>query len=405
MGNHVIRYMIYDAVEPQYIERRLEEYAAKGFRLDHFTGRFMTFEKVEPFQARYRLDPSPMSEAEIPNDDRVTLYEDLGWNYVCNYGRYYHVYVTLDPSAPELHTDPQLHARAFRRMTLSYCGGSLFYLGLFALWAALLLHGLLKDGTPLLNWIQTGTVMIVLVLGMLLFLLAVEILQAVRFFRFVRQVQRGQDRSLRQSTFWIASRWVLLTVAVLVCCLSLFAKRFKTMTTVVSYPEYAGSLPITLADIEGDGFEYGSYFMKHTDFDLYNYVQTSKDVLAPSMILLRQYNRNDTAYLCLQIFQMRNDRLAERLMNELEQRLLNQESAVLSKIPMDGEGSFYYQGTVQEYDLLKQLNTTGDIYAYQRAENTYQFLFLREGQTLFYLCYRGTHDLREQIPLLEAWQP
>ena len=85
------------------LESWLEEQAAQGLfpqRLDAWA----TFVPTGVPGTRFRLEVCGRPGA-APEPDRLELYQAQGWDYAFTVGRAYHLFYTLDPSAPELYSD------------------------------------------------------------------------------------------------------------------------------------------------------------------------------------------------------------------------------------------------------------------------------------------------------------
>lgn len=98
------------------MESWLEDLAAKGLFLDRdglFLG-FASFVRREPARLRFRLEATDttgglFSPTHDPDDEIIELHQLMGWDYRGRWGQF-HIYVTADPDAPELHTDPRVQA-------------------------------------------------------------------------------------------------------------------------------------------------------------------------------------------------------------------------------------------------------------------------------------------------------
>lgn len=82
------------------LEARLEQEAAKGWRLTAWVSWFAVLERAEPAQCRVRIQPrAPEERADW--EARLEVYRDLGWTYATQMGDY-EAYYCDDPAAPEL---------------------------------------------------------------------------------------------------------------------------------------------------------------------------------------------------------------------------------------------------------------------------------------------------------------
>ncbi|MGI6264212.1 MAG: DUF2812 domain-containing protein [Acutalibacteraceae bacterium] len=98
----------------------LEEMARQGWLLTGINT-VLTFSKAAPQERRYAVEVfDRSSESETRPNPQAEEYIDYcgaaGWNWVCSRGKI-HVFVTADPSAPPIETDPQAQMRTIVRST------------------------------------------------------------------------------------------------------------------------------------------------------------------------------------------------------------------------------------------------------------------------------------------------
>lgn len=102
----------------------LEDRAAKGDYLSEYTV-FPVFDRGEPRQVRYRLEPLARRKEREPDPRRREDYESLGWRFVCAVRGGFHLWRCDDPAAPELFTEPESEGAAYRRLIRSIWRGEL----------------------------------------------------------------------------------------------------------------------------------------------------------------------------------------------------------------------------------------------------------------------------------------
>ncbi len=120
------------------IQQWLEAQAQKGLFLDpegYVLGMFQ-FQRGEPRDAKYRLEPIPDRSAVYPieaNDPEPEFLEisgAFGWEYLAKYKEFY-IYRSFDPEARELNTDPEIQAMALeevkKRSFYSLCSVCLLF--------------------------------------------------------------------------------------------------------------------------------------------------------------------------------------------------------------------------------------------------------------------------------------
>ena len=100
--------------EPAAIQSWLEWEARRGWRITGHNGWFCTFQKTEPKECRVRIQPHG-PESNEAYWERLETYEEMGWEHAVNLKLDYGVYYCDDPDAPELYTDPEIWALAWKK--------------------------------------------------------------------------------------------------------------------------------------------------------------------------------------------------------------------------------------------------------------------------------------------------
>ncbi len=396
MGKMTHRWFPYKSTDLESVEAALADYARKGLKLVSIGSLFAEFEKVAPYEARYRLDPIQQRPVPMePDADMLALYAESGWEYVDSWGDDYYIFTTSNASAPELHTDPALHAYALRRQLRSVVINLVLMTVALVGLVIWLLYALFQDGTPALNWLEAGTAGCLYVFIVLTLLTAGDIAQYVRFLRTLRAIRQGaasSGKDRHRSTALIQTASFLLS---LTACFSwLVVRALGPEPVEYNFEDYTGTLPfLTLAEIEGEeNFVYDVSEYRGLNFS--NYITESSDLLAPRMLELKQYGqkregRNRT-YLLVQYYELKTEWMAERVLTDL----MTQAEDVISEGPDTlslSPGSEGY-ACVQILTDRSIFDSVGDIY--NLDEETYQFLFLRSGCQVIKLCYRGEQDLQ-----------
>lgn len=187
------------------LEQWLEQLAAKGLFLKKYRPLVCTFEKGEPKQVRYRLEPYPYSLAVDFPDDMVELFQECGWRHV---GEVHHemlIFSCADPHAPEPHTDPDIQLeqwnKLYQKARKDFFLMGLFFLGCLAVCAGALFWG----GTPLARLLASN----VLVLEFLLFLFLRPLLELAVYYSRARElaaVIRELEGQPKKRRLWFPSR-------------------------------------------------------------------------------------------------------------------------------------------------------------------------------------------------------
>ena len=90
---------------------------------------FPVFDRGEPRQVRYRLEPLARRKEREPDPRRREDYESLGWRFVCAVRGGFYLWRCDDPAAPELFTEPETEGAAYRRLIRSIWRGELLLAG------------------------------------------------------------------------------------------------------------------------------------------------------------------------------------------------------------------------------------------------------------------------------------
>lgn len=173
------------------MESWLEDLAAEGLYLDRdglFLG-FATFVPGKPAKLRFRLEATDtnggmFSPTHDPDEDTIAFHQDMGWEYRGRWGQF-HIYVTDDPRAPELHTDPRVQAltiQALNKFQRTELTGIFWYSLIF--WFS---HGSILF-TLTAAW---GVFKSLLLIGFLLSFVVVKLVGLVRMLRLKHQLRQG----------------------------------------------------------------------------------------------------------------------------------------------------------------------------------------------------------------------
>lgn len=374
-------------------ERWLEGRAAKGWKLVSYTGKFPKFEKTAPFKARYRLD---YHHDRNMDDEQVALYEEAGWEFVDTLGEQFFIFMTTDPHAEELHTDPEMQAYAMRKLMRDHVLGLVLAAVVLTLYIWWLVHEVNKVSTPVAELIRTGPGPILYGIATLGFLTYVQVSQAIRFIKIWKQLRRGEHRpkekSYRKAAFSDGLGWIVALVA---CFSWLIVDAMDPRTRINNVSDYPEPLPfLQLHEIEQkDNFEYDSTIYNGTDWA--NYIEYSSTPFATQIMDAKQYGASTPtengrdSYLYTTYFNTVHEKLASRVLFELMQGVKDDFAYEWSEPTLPGVQEAYYatNGEKTEDDLE---SASGDLYF---RDKTYQFLFLRMENQVIKICYQGTQNL------------
>lgn len=244
------RYPPCSMLDVERLESWLTDMAAEGWHLQD-TGIFLrtfVFEKGEPRNVRYRLEPGT-GEPDYP---AKMLFKELGWEPVMGYSQFY-IFRALSPDVPELNTDPAVQLMTMKRLQRK----TLFWnLIAFAL-VPFLLATRFGEGYRFL--ITFGALVSVLLLGIMAFFVVELVVQIVQSGAVVRKLKAGIP--LDHNKPWRKYAWYhrIGTVAVLI----FYAVYMMSMLTQCSasvaqmdrsIAEYQGDPPfVTMTDLCPEG--------------------------------------------------------------------------------------------------------------------------------------------------------
>ena len=116
MKNAFVRRLVpVDFLDLDGLELWLEEMAAKGLHFQGFGALFAHFQRGAPAQVRYHAEPTPDKRRDVIPGQAADCGE-LGWRYVGKIG-WLAIFRTIDPDAPDFHTDPVTQSYTLERMT------------------------------------------------------------------------------------------------------------------------------------------------------------------------------------------------------------------------------------------------------------------------------------------------
>ena len=273
------------------LERWLEDQAAEGLILsrDGFMLGFGTaaFEASTPKKMRFRLEPAelPVGILADGEPDKVEFHTDLGWDYHETYGQY-HIYSTADPTAPELHTDPEIQAytieKAKKRLRSNLIN--------LIIW--LLLMPIIRNHFQFLRAFLAAGTPVLLAFG---YVWLTPLIRKGRELLYLRRkvsaIRSGEERTnspdpdWRRRTIAYNLRRVFSILCILLVVWGMFWYADVLDKRKIYLPDYDGNLPFpTMCDLAGTD----SYVPLFKNDKRYDYVQFMSDILAPTIIHFHQ---------------------------------------------------------------------------------------------------------------------
>lgn len=234
--------------EPDSIQSWLEWEARRGWRITSYNGWFCTFQKTEPKECRVRIQPHG-PESNEAYWERLDAYKEMGWEHAVNLALDYGVYYCDDPNAPELDTDQEVYALAWKKPVRK---------GLWSAWGLLVAAVFImvspvfyrENFMEFLMLADFRMLFCVLLAGPLLFVMALRQLWKVS--RVCKALSAGvapPDGSWKRSRNWGRASLLLLLCLILVMPVFdlIWAINIEAVSTTdipyVSHEELAPELP------------------------------------------------------------------------------------------------------------------------------------------------------------------
>lgn len=359
----------------------LADLAEKGLFLVSSGNYFAKIETAEPAKVTYRLEvtANPLLRAD-PDNKKILFFQEFGWEYVCTFGNYFHVYRSELENPPEIHTDPKQQAQAFARI----CWAQAF--------AAMLLFGMLfytlhSGILSLANIVKLGLP----ILFALLFWISLPIACAAHSFRLYRIYRRLKNGAhLEHSSDYrnrlplrylqrIVPAAAFVIILASIYGLSIISNKSERLEIPESFPM------VSLAEIEQEDSlrlapsgNYGNCILHNQTF------------LAPEQYTVRQAasvngrqwaDDPDRAYspsLTLELYRLRFPSLAGPALHSLKQYSTKYDTWETETLEVFGAEEAY---------LCTSEENPGP-----------QQVFLRTGDTVICLDYRGESEIRPFLP-------
>lgn len=363
------------------VETWLADLAEKGLFLVSSGNYFAKFETAEPAKVTYRLEvtANPFLRAD-PDNKKILFFQEFGWEYICTFGNYFHVYRSGLENPPEIHTDPKEQAQAFARICWAQAFAAML---LFGMLFYILHNGILS----LANIVKLGLP----IQFALLFWISLPIAcaaQSFRLYRIYRRLKNGahlehsSDYRNRLPLRYL-QRIVPMTAFIIILAsvygLTIINNKSEQLEIPESFPM------VSLAEIEQEDSlrlaPSGGYG---------NCILHSQTFLAPEQYTVRQTasvngrqwaDDSDRAYspfLTMELYRLRFPALAEPTLHSLKRH--STRYGIWEKETWEGFG-------------------TEEAYLYTSTESPgQQQVFLRTGDTVICLDYRGESDIRPFLP-------
>ena len=406
MGKEKTKYIPFGAYEYEYMEAWLEDLARNGWILKSMFSCFATFEENEPKELRYRIIPNAAFKAK---DEEISFYEENGWHFAdCSRGL--NVFYCEDPQIPELFTDTNSFSRRTRNYAIA-AGIAVFGFGYLA-WQNLSNgHDLFLSGDGILHTIHEMGALLFLSLSLLLILaVVVSIWCIIRYAQHAKRIACEQKIEGKQDYHRVAAinkTWMsiaLLCVAGLIIGWATTAISYDDVPTVQNKhhpvdleqvdPEFSSAID-TVLTMQSEGYWPDSYDYWVTPretilFSEYREVYaeySDSDINLETGALQKHNDPEGTPLLSEEHYyfaiyaKARSEKIAARYLEE------NRQSVIKDDL-VDKFGSDEKSISAEDFDTVDYLHT---------YDIGYQYLFLRRGKEIEYICYLGPEKLEDHI--------
>lgn len=363
------------------VETWLADLAEKGLFLVSSGNYFAKFVTAEPAKVTYRLEATanPLFRAD-PDYKKILFFQEFGWEYICTFGNYFHVYRSELENPPEIHTDPKEQAQAFARICLAQAFVAML---LFGMLFYILHSGILS----LANIVKLGFPM----LFALLFLISLPIAYAAQSFRLYRIYRRLKNGILLEHSSDYRNRLplrylqrIVPAAAFVIILASVYGLTIiNNESEQLEIPE---SFPmVSLAEIEQEDSlrlapsgDYGNCILHNQTF----FAPEQYTVRQAASVNGRQWtddpDRTYSPSLTLELYRLRFPSLAGPTLHSLKR--------------------YSTRYGIWETETLEVLGAE-EAYLCTSAENPkQQQVFLRTGDTIICLDYRGESEIRPFLP-------
>ena len=201
-----------DLLDWSAIEGWLEHMAQKGYQPKKTFGMRVGFEKAGYSHTRCRLVPVVRAEDD-PEPEFLEFCQGAGWQHVDHLYSTYHLYITHDPEAPELFTDPVTEEWILSRLDKYNRNGWIFIGISVLLAAAIFLYSSFKNALTGWNLLLGNVLLLILILCIQLFLYP-----SIRRRKRKHRAQLRAGISVEHGLGWETARkayWVDILVRVL----------------------------------------------------------------------------------------------------------------------------------------------------------------------------------------------
>ena len=405
MGRDKTKYIPFGVYEYEYMEAWLEDLARKGWILKSMYACFATFEESEPKELRYRIVPNAAFKAK---DEEISFYEENGWHFAdCSRGL--NVFYCEGPQIPELFTDTKSFSKRARGYAIA-AGIAVLGFG-YLLWQNLSNgHDLFWGDDGLLHTIhETGALLFLSLSVLLVLAVVVSLWCMIKYALHAKRIAFEQKIERKRNYRRIAAANKAWMSVALACVVGMIIGWAMTAISYNDVPEVQNkNHPASLEQVDSefstaidtvltmqaeghwpDSYDYWVTPKKTILFSEYKevYAEYSDSDISDTGTLQKQNDPEGTPILSEERYywgmyaKARSEKIAARYLEENRQSVIKDD--LVNKLGSD-EKTFSAKGFDEAYYLH-----TYDI--------GYQYLFLRKGKEIEYICYLGPEKLEDHI--------
>ncbi len=373
------------------METWLSNMAEKGYLLYDLGHLFGKFTKSEPKKIRYRLEPVG-SDPEYPTLLMKDLYEENGWRYIATFRKLFHVFMTEDTSAQEIHTDPVVQSQSLEMLSRRRRNAILFSSIYELVFILLTISGLLFRNLWVRYYILDFNpalyvaIPVYILMGIFIVISDVPLFKLRRNLRVGRPLEHHKNYKHAVMLKVITSLLVLLSLILLVSPMIFMNKTGIQSTRSLS--EAPSDMPVLR-------FEYLDPDYADT-VDAQFYTEYSPFV-PEQYVVMQSLQSDDTKRTVLQTeyYKVSFSSLVGTVYDEILRRHLERFNATTSRREM------------QDYETLH--TPLFDKAAYARIKNSpynsysndiAQYIIAYRDKTVIVVRYEGDEDLRDKLAII-----
>lgn len=236
----VVRKLIFDdAWNIGKNESWFSDMAKKGLHLKCIGSVFVTFEKAQPRQTKYRIDVL----SESPSQEQLDMYEEYGWDFVSSRGDF-HVFSSPEArKAPELHTDPAEQSYTLKNLNERLRKNMIIISVLMLLLLGMMFAMFFLNSTPFLSMVK----------GPFVWQIGLVVIELYYFYRAIQNFlslcvlkkSLAEGKSINHKEKWRKKRYINGTFSILFITIAIFI-------TIVPFIEMTKSETYILAEDTSD---------------------------------------------------------------------------------------------------------------------------------------------------------